>query len=276
MSATLKEILASVRERVQQARRSADLGELRQQAARHQPRGFRAALARAAEPGPAIIAELKKASPSKGVIRSNFPVAQLARELEAAGAAALSVLTEEKYFQGSLSNLSEASAATRLPCLRKDFILDEFQLLEARAQGADAVLLIVAALEENESRHLTAVARELQLDVLCEVHDESELKQALAAGCDVIGVNSRNLRTFKTDPQVLFRLAPKLPSGVLRVAESGLSSGDELRRLSDAGYQAFLIGESLMRAEAPGEALRQIVKDFKAASQITSHAQVRA
>src|SRR5438874_7707343 len=195
VSATLKEILASVRERVQQARRSADLGELRQQAAQYQPRGFRAALERAALErttgrGPAIIAELKKTSPSKGVIRRTFPVAQLARELEAAGAAALSVLTEEKYFQGSLANLGEASAATRLPCLRKDFILDEFQLLEARAHGADAVLLIVAALEEKQLRHLAAAALELRLDVLCEVHDEGELQQALTAGCDVIGVNS--------------------------------------------------------------------------------------
>src|SRR5439155_14093894 len=208
---------ASVRERVQQAQRSADLGELRQHAAQYQPRGFRAALELAAMRGPAIIAELKKASPSKGVIRGNFPVAQLARELEAAGAAALSVLTEEKYFHGSLDNLAEASAATRLPCLRKDFILDEFQLLEARAQGADAVLLIVAALEEKQLRHLTATARQLQLDVLCEVHDEAELQQALAAGCDVIGVNSRNLKTFQTEPEVLFRLASKLPSGLLRV-----------------------------------------------------------
>ena len=129
------------------------------------------------------------------------------------------MLTEEKYFQGSLANLGAASAATRLPCLRKDFILDEFQLLEARAHGADAVLLMVAALEEKQLHHLAAAARELQLDVLCEVHDESELKPALDAGCDVIGVNSRNLKTFQTDPQVLFCLAPKLPSRALRIAE---------------------------------------------------------
>ena len=276
MSATLKEILASVRERVQQARRSADLGKLREKAAQHQPRGFRASLERAGAVAPAVITELKKASPSKGVIRCDFPVAQLARELEAAGAAALSVLTEEKYFHGSLDNLAEASAATRLPCLRKDFILDEFQLLEARAHGADAVLLIVAALEEEQLRKLVAAARELQLDMLCEVHDEAESQQALAAGCDVIGVNSRNLKTFRTDPQVLFRLASKLPSHVLRVAESGLSSGEELRRLSDAGYQAFLIGESLMRAESPGEALRQMITEFKTAGQTVSQAPVRA
>ena len=219
----------------------------------------RAALERTAGRGPAIIAELKKASPSKGVIRSNFPVAQLARELEAAGAVALSVLTEEKYFHGSLANLAEASAATRLPCLRKDFIIDEFQLLEARAHGADAVLLIVAALEENQLRELGAAARELQLDALCEVHDEAELEQALDAGCDFIGVNSRNLKTFQTDPQVPFRLAPKLPKNVLGVAESGLSTGEELRRLSDAGYKAFLIGEWLMRAPAPGAALEQMI-----------------
>ena len=275
MSATLKEILDSVRQGVEQAKRSANLAKLRDKAAQHKPRGFRAALARVAQARPAIIAELKKASPSKGVIRSDFPVAQLARELEAAGAAAFSVLTEEKYFQGSLANLAAASAATRLPCLRKDFILDEFQLLEARAYGTDAALLIVAALEEKQLRGLASAARELQLDVLCEVHDEAELQQALAAGCDVIGVNSRNLKTFQTDPQVLFRLAPKLPSDVLRVAESGLSSGEELRRLGDAGYQAFLIGESLMRAESPGQALRQMLEEFRA-SHATSNAEVRA
>jgi indole-3-glycerol phosphate synthase len=183
----------------------------------------------------------------------------LASELEGSGAAALSVLTEEEFFQGSLANLKEASGATRIPCLRKDFILDEFQILEAKAHAADAVLLIVAALDDAELRALYKTAKSLGLATLCEVHDEVELERALAAGCEIIGVNSRDLKTFQVNPEVPLRLAEKIPSHLLRVAESGLSSAAELRQLRDAGYQAFLIGESLMRAEAPGVALRELM-----------------
>lgn len=229
------------------------------QAAKRQPRRFRAALERAAENGIAVIAELKKASPSKGLIRGSFPVAQLAKELEAAGAAALSVLTEPEFFQGSLANLQQASAATAIPCLRKDFIIDEFQILEAKASGADAVLLIVAALDDATLRQLHKAATEHGLEVLCEVHDRQELERALSLGCDIIGVNSRNLKSFEVDPEVPARLAPHIPARVLRVAESGLSSAAELQKLRAAGYQAFLIGESLMRAESPGDALRHLI-----------------
>jgi indole-3-glycerol phosphate synthase len=202
---------------------------------------------------------LKKASPSKGLIRAEFCAEELARELEAAGAAALSVLTDEEFFQGSLENLRVASAAVKVPCLRKDFIVDEFQLLEARANSADAVLLIVAALTNAELNRLALGARSHGLDVLCEVHDEAELQRALDAGCDLIGVNTRDLRTFKVDAETAFRLAARIPKNVVKVAESGIRSGEDIARLRAAGYQAFLIGESLMRAARPGEALRALV-----------------
>src|SRR5580692_12945354 len=171
---------------------SANLRELERRAQVHEPRGFRQALESHA--GPAIIAELKKASPSRGLIRADFHPGALARELEAAGAAALSVLTDAEFFQGSLENLQRASASTKLPCLRKDFIVDEFQLLEARANRADAVLLIVAALSQEDLKRLSHRAAEYHLDVLCEVHDAEELQRATDAGCTLIGVNNRNLR----------------------------------------------------------------------------------
>ncbi|HEV2113254.1 MAG TPA: indole-3-glycerol phosphate synthase TrpC [Terriglobales bacterium] len=266
MSATLDSILAATRERVRASRASADVAKLNQLAEQHIPRGFHAALTRTHAAGrPAIIAELKKASPSKGLIRADFQVATLAKELEQAGATALSVLTDEKFFQGSLQNLELASQSTTLPCLRKDFIIDEFQVLEARAHRADAVLLIVAALSSSELNTFAGRARELSLDVLCEVHDETELERALAAKCDLIGVNSRDLKTFKVNPETLFRLAPKIPAGVLRVAESGIRSGEEMRRLTAAGYQAFLIGESLMRAPSPDVALQQMMAEYRSA-----------
>jgi indole-3-glycerol phosphate synthase len=223
------------------------------------PRGFRKVLDSKGRDGIAVIAELKKASPSKGLIRASFDPAELARELERAGAAALSVLTDEEFFQGSLENLRKASETVTIPCLRKDFIVDEFQLLEARANSADAVLLIVAALTEDELNRLAAAARSRGLDVLCEVHDADELSRALGAGCDLIGVNTRDLRTFKVDLQTAFDLAPKFPAGVVRVAESGIHSADDVARLRRAGYHAFLVGESLMRAERPGEALRDLM-----------------
>ncbi len=212
------------------------------------------------QPRIAVIAELKKASPSKGLIRAEFRPAELARELEAAGAAALSVLTDAEFFQGSLENLRRASAAVAIPCLRKDFIVDEFQLVEARAHCADAVLLIVAALSSAELSALASGARAHGLDVLCEVHDGEELQRALDVGCDLIGVNTRDLRTFKVDLETAFALAQKFPAGVVRVAESGIHSASDLERLRAAGYDAFLVGESLMRAERPGEALRELVR----------------
>lgn len=264
MSTTLDNIVAARRRAVALLKAAGDVRALRAQAEQYRPRGFRTALARAAAAGPAVIAELKKASPSRGVIRGSFPVGRLATALAAAGAAALSVLTEEDYFQGSLAHLREASAATHLPCLRKDFIVDEVQLIEARAHHADAVLLIVAALSDGELPRLAGLARELQLDVLCEVHDEEELERALTAGCDMIGVNCRDLRTFRVDMSTALRLGPAIPPGVLGVAESGIQSADDIRRLRGHGYGAFLIGESLMRADDPGAELVRLLAESKA------------
>jgi indole-3-glycerol phosphate synthase len=261
MPVFLDQIISSTHRKVAETKRTADLRELGQLAEEHVPRGFRRALLEKSRAGLAVIAELKKASPSKGLIRAEFCVEELARELEAAGAAALSVLTDEEFFQGSLENLRLASGAVKVPCLRKDFIVDEFQLLEARANSADAVLLIVAALSNAELNRLVLGASLNGLDVLCEVHNEEELQRALDAGCDLIGVNTRDLRTFKVDVETAFRLAERLPKNVVRVAESGIRSGEDIARLRAAGYQAFLIGESLMRAERPGDTLRALVAD---------------
>ncbi len=259
MSARLPEILAATRRRLANRRRAADVRRLERQAADHAPRGLRRTLAHVAGKGVAVIAELKKASPSKGLIRADFDPAALARELEEGGAAALSVLTEPEFFQGSLRNLEIASETTSLPCLRKDFIVEEIQVLEARAHRADAILLIVAALEQPELERLAARAREQQLDVLCEAHDEEELQRALDAGCDLIGVNSRDLRSFRVDLNTAFRLAKKLPKGILAVAESGIHSASDIAELRSVGYEAFLIGESLMQAAFPGSALRRLL-----------------
>lgn len=276
MSVTLDQILASTRLRVDELLRSPAAQRVREQARQHTPRGFRQALAEKAEQGIAVVAELKKASPSKGVIRQHFSAVRLARELEEAGAAALSVLTDERYFQGSLSNLQEASTATRIPCLRKDFIVHEIQLHEARAHRADAVLLIVAALKDEEMQTLYAKAGELQLDVLCEVHDQRELERATRIGFDTIGVNSRDLKTFQVDPEAPLRLAEKLPRGSLRVAESGIHTPDRLRQLRQAGYQAFLIGESLMYADAPGEQLRVLLSEASRSAKQPIRAQAKS
>jgi indole-3-glycerol phosphate synthase len=259
MAAILQRIVAAARARVAETRRGADVRLLEKRAESHVPRGFRRALQARSHEGVAVIAELKKASPSKGLIRENFRPVELARDLAEAGATALSVLTDEEFFQGSLANLQQASAAVAIPCLRKDFIVDEFQLLEARAYCADAVLLIVAALSGEELRSLAAGAGRQGLDVLCEVHDGEELHRALDAGFDLIGVNTRDLRTFKVDLETAFELAEKFPPGVVRVAESGIHSSEDVVRLRAAGYDAFLVGESLMRAAAPGEALRRLL-----------------
>ena len=261
MSTKLAEIVAATRRRVTEARRSADLRQLEKLAQEHTPRGFRRALEAAGHSGVAVIAELKKASPSRGLIRADFEPAALARELEHAGATALSVLTDEEYFQGSLENLRAASKVAKIPCLRKDFIVDEFQLLEACGYHADAILLIVAALSPAELIGLSIQGREYGLDILCEVHDEQELERALNAGCNLIGVNSRDLRTFQTDLETAFRLAKVMPKNVISVAESGIHTGMDIARLRAAGYQAFLIGESLMKAESPGDALRWFLKE---------------
>ena len=271
MATVLDRIIAATRARVAESKRFADRSALERQAAAHVPRGFRRALrsSHAADGasgtgrpsgGLAVIAELKRASPSKGLIRPDFRPAELATELEQAGAACLSVLTDEEFFQGSLENLRIASSVVAIPCLRKDFMVDEFQMLEARANSADAVLLIVAALPPPELKSLASAARAHGLDVLCEVHDRDELARALEAGCDLVGVNTRDLRTFQVDLRTALDLAQEFPSGVVKVAESGIHSAEDVARLRDAGYDAFLVGESLMRSERPGEALRNLMR----------------
>jgi len=273
MRASLDSIVAATRQRISQrasayisgSRRNSDRQALERAAAVHTPRGFRNQLRRVAQDGTAIavIAELKKASPSKGLIRADFRPSELAREFEQAGAAALSVLTDEQFFQGSLDYLRQASSSSSLPCLRKDFIVDEIQIVEARANRADAILLIVAALDQKELVSLAGIARSYSLDILCEAHDEQELQRALDAGCDLIGINSRNLRTFEVNLETAYRLVEKMPAACVRVAESGIKSGADLARLRSAGYEAFLIGESLMKAEHPGEALAKLIEEAK-------------
>jgi indole-3-glycerol phosphate synthase len=257
----LPEILAHTRAMVAERKASADLRAMERAAAAHEPRGFARALRTRAAAGPAIIAELKKASPSKGLIRAEFDVTVLAPQLEAGGATVLSVLTDEKFFQGSLENLRRASAAVRIPCLRKDFMVDEFQVLEARANCADAILLIVAALTDAELRTLRDSAKRHGLDVLCEVHDAEELERALALDCECVGVNSRDLRTFEVSLDRACELAAKLPKSAVRVAESGIHTAADMQRLRTAGFEAFLIGESLMRQSHPGGALAHLLRE---------------
>jgi indole-3-glycerol phosphate synthase len=262
----LDRILAQTRADLARRRERAPLTLLEKAAALHTPRGFAAALRRAAATGPAIIAELKKASPSKGLIRAGFDPAPLARDLESAGAAALSVLTDEPFFQGSLTNLDLASAATSIPCLRKDFIVDEYQIVEARAHRADAILLIAAALTDAELARFTSAAHALQLDVLCEVHSAEELARVRDLGCDCCGVNNRDLRTFDVTLETSLSLADQLPLDAVRVAESGIRSVTDILTLRDAGFHAFLIGESLMRQPLPGDALADLLESIHTAS----------
>lgn len=261
----LQEILSNTRQTVESAKKQTPLAAMKELAKQHACRGFRWSLLQKIESeGLAVIAELKKASPSKGEIRGSFPVGRLASQLREGGAAALSVLTDEKYFQGSLQNLREASAASDLSCLRKDFIIDEYQLYEAKANHADAVLLIAAALGDPEYNQLFHRAKEIGLDVLCEVHDEHDLARTVAIGADIIGVNSRNLKTLEVDSENHARLVGKLPGDAVRVAESGFRRGDALRDAASQGFQAFLIGEWLMRADDPGGALRALIGEAKA------------
>ncbi len=265
MSTHLDTILAATRGTVAAARTCVPAVKLEQLAAAHQPRGWAAALRRKTADGPAIIAEVKKASPSKGLIRADFDPAWLARRYKAGGAAALSVLTDEPFFQGSLRNLELASAAVSLPCLRKDFIVDEYQILEARAHRADAILLIAAALTDAEMKQFAGVAHAASLDVLVEVHTGDELDRVLAAlgetGTDAIGVNNRNLKTLEVRLETSLELVDRIPRSVVRVAESGIATSADLARLRAAGFDAFLIGESLMRQPDPGAALAALLSE---------------
>jgi indole-3-glycerol phosphate synthase len=251
----LEEILASTRDELEIRRRSLPIEELAGAATATRP-SMRDALAR---PGLCVIAEFKRRSPSAGEIRPGCSPAEVALAYERGGAAAISVLTDGPYFGGSLADLRAVAAACSLPLLRKDFIIDPYQLHEARAAGASAVLLIVAALTDDELRSLHAGAHELALDVLVEVHDASELERALLAGASLVGVNNRDLRDFSVDPQRTFELLELIPPDVLVVAESGIRGPEQLARLEAAGVAAALVGERLMRAPEPELALRELL-----------------
>jgi indole-3-glycerol phosphate synthase len=225
-----------------------------------QPRGFEAALLNARESGwTPIIAEVKKGSPSKGVIRADFDPLEIALIYQANGASCLSVLTDEHFFLGHLSYLALIREQVSLPLLRKDFIFDPYQIYQARVAGADAVLLIAAMLELSQLREFAALARELSLDVLLEVHDERELETALQTDCRLIGINNRNLRSFAVDISTSERLAALMPEGRFIVAESGITRRDEIVRLTKNGVDAFLIGESLMREDDIGGKLQELL-----------------
>jgi indole-3-glycerol phosphate synthase len=224
-----------------------------------QPRGFLRALRATADSGwTSVIAEVKKGSPSKGVIREDFDPLSIAETYQENGATCLSVLTDEHFFMGHLLYLAKIREVVSLPLLRKDFICDPYQIYEARAAGADAVLLIAAMLDAGPLAEYNALANELQLDVLLEVHDEKELEVALTTGCELIGINNRNLQTFATDLATTERLLPLIPSGHFVVAESGISSRADVLRLQKAGASGFLVGESLMREDDIGAKLKEL------------------
>lgn len=255
----LEAIVAATRHEVGCREQRVSLDALERVAARRTPRAaaFHAGLA--APGGFNVIAECKRRSPSKGVLRADYHPERIARDYEASGAAAISVLTEPAFFDGALRHLEAVREAVALPLLRKDFVVSRYQLLEARASGADAALLIVAALTDDDLRCLLREAAEYGLAVLVEVHDRNELARALAAEAGIIGVNNRNLRTLEVDLDASHALIAEMPPSVVAVAESGLRSGADLIALRQAGYHAFLVGESFMTRDRPGAALREML-----------------
>lgn len=259
----LTEIISLKRARLSRLKDECATDELRARAldvrSRAQPHALSVAIKD--RPGINIIAEIKRASPSKGTIRDDVSPAWMAQQYEAGGAAAISVLTEEDRFRGSLDDLREVRRAVRLPLLRKDFIFDEFQLYEAAAAGADALLLIVAALEAEQLAQLVRITEEvLRMDALVEVHTRDELMKAAQSGATLVGVNNRNLRTFEVSLDTSVELARLAPPGLTLISESGLRSNDDLRRLRALGYKGFLVGETLMRAPEPNKALRNLIE----------------
>ena len=255
----LDDIVAHKRAELAAQKRTVSLAQL-QDSAHFQavPPAFLQALQQ--HPGRAIIAEVKKASPSKGVIRADFDPLRLAHTYAAAGAAAISVLTDQKFFQGHLDYLGLIREHVSLPLLRKDFVFDPYQVYEARSYGASAILLIVAILSDAQLQELAALADSLRLDCLVEVHDEAELERALACQVSLLGINNRDLRTFQTSIETTERLLGHMPPGVTVVSESGLSRAEQLARLEARGVRAFLIGETFMAAPDPGEPLRAMLR----------------
>jgi indole-3-glycerol phosphate synthase len=257
--AMIEELVEAARAGVERRRAQVPLENLESRLGeRPEQRPFGEALTR---PGLSVIAEFKRRSPSAGEIRNGAEPAELARAYEDGGAAALSVLTDEAHFGGSLSDLTEARAACELPVLQKDFIVDRYQLYEAALAGADAILLIVAALDRDRLAELHDEARSLDLDCLVEVHDEPELQTALTADADVIGINNRNLEDFSVDVQTTFELITDVPAGKTAVSESGIADRTTLEELERVGVDAVLIGEALMRAEDPAAKVRELIAD---------------
>ena len=256
----LRRIVEVKHEEVVRARAARSLASLREEAeARRDARGFEAALRTKLAAGrSAVIAEIKKASPSKGVLREHFVPAEIAASYERHGAAALSVLTDERFFQGSVAYLQQARAACALPVLRKDFMVDEYQVVEARAMGADCILLIAACVDDAQMADLEATAQGLGLDVLVEVHDGRELERALRLKTPLVGVNNRDLRSFEVTLDTTLGLLGQVPPDRLLVTESGILAPDDVRRMRDAGVHAFLVGEAFMRAPDPGQALQAL------------------
>lgn len=257
MTTFLDQVTERTRADVDARRKDVPL-EVLQQALEPAPRARPFSEALVAE-GISLIAEMKRASPSKGPIRPDATVTDIVQAYERAGASASSVLTEPHWFGGSLDDLREARRACGLPLLRKDFIVDPYQLVEARLAGADAVLLIVAALDPGELRSLHDQAGEIGLDVLVEVHDDDEMEIAVASGAEIIGVNNRNLHTLEVDPDTALRLLVDAPAGTIVVAESGITSNDDVQRLEEAGVDAILVGEALMREDDPAAAVHALL-----------------
>lgn len=263
-NAFLDRVIAARRRRVEEARGRVPLGEVQEAAERRTDRrDFAAALS---GDSLRVIAELKRASPSRGLLRRHYRRREIAQAYESAGAAALSVLTEEQHFLGSLEDLEEVRKSVRLPVLRKDFIVDAYQVYESAAAGADALLLIVAALRNDDLRNLLQLAKRLRMDALVEVHTEEELERALAAGAGIVGVNNRNLKTLGVDLETSLRLRSRIPRNCLAVSESGIATPADMRRLAAAGYHAVLIGERLMTAEDPGRELAALLDGVRALS----------
>lgn len=260
MTDILQRIIATKRTEIARASEAEPIEALRDRAAKAaKVRDFVGAMRSTIASGrPAVIAEVKKASPSKGLLRANFDPASIAKSYAAAGAACLSVLTDAEYFQGHGSHLAQARAACALPVLRKDFIVDEYQVYEARAMGADCILLIVAALEPAKMLELEALATALGMAVLVEIHDRDELRAALALKTPLLGINNRNLRTFETRLETTYGLLADMPTGRIVVTESGIGLSDDVKNMRKQGVNAFLVGEAFMRAEDPGKVLSNL------------------
>lgn len=256
----LKKILQRKHEEIAERSQKTGLQQLKQQAQAASPtRGFINAIAAKIKQGkPGIIAEIKKASPSKGVIRENFDPVAIAKNYEQHGAACLSILTDRDFFQGHEDYLQQARAATRLPVIRKDFIIDPYQVYEARAINADCILLIVAALDDEKLNELLSLAHELNMDVLMEVHDAEEMRRAIQTGVKLIGINNRNLRTFELSLNTTLDMLDRVPADRLLVTESGILSPQDVTLMRNHKVNAFLVGEAFMRAENPGEKMAEL------------------